>query len=155
MCLGAPQFLRDPIFFTCITVVLWLRYGLSNVADKPKDPSLNNLPSIDDIRTRLRACVKPSPFFGVVALPLCATPYGTDDTADAGIFVDNRDVSRLLINVVSAKDLPTWAANALGTLFGLDVPTLPVFGILDTACPCYVYLPLTNDGIGLTEVVVA
>lgn len=147
MCLGVPQFLRDPIFFTCITVVLWLRYRLSDVADKLKDPPLNNLPSVESVRELLRVCVNTSPLFGVVALPLRSTPYGPGDTADAGIFVDPRDVSRLLINVVSANDLPIWAANALGTLFGLDVPTLPVFGILDTDCPCYVSLRFTIDGI--------
>lgn len=109
-----------------------------------KAPPLNVLHSVESVRELLRVCVNPSPLFGVVALPLRSPSYGPDDTADAGVYVDARDVSRLLLQVVPAKDLPTWAANALGTLFSFDVPTLPAFGLLDTACPCYVILQFTT-----------
>ena len=107
---------------------------------------MNILPSVESVRELLRVCVNPSPLFGVVALPLRAPSYGPDDTADAGVYVDARDVSRLLLQVVPAKDLPTWAANALGTLFSFDVPRIPAFGLLDTACPCYVLLHFMTDG---------
>lgn len=114
----------------------------------PKGPPLQVLPSVEAVRELLRACVNPSPLFGVVALPLRAPSYGPEDTADAGVYVDARDVSRLLLQVVPAKDLPAWAAEALGTLFSFDVPTLPAFGLLDTACPCYVLLQFTTGERG-------
>ena len=135
------------LFFRFCVAIQFFSVYVMEAATLPRNrkvPPLNILLSVEAVREHLRVCVNASPLFGVVALPLRAPSYGPDDTADAGVYVDARDVSRLLLQVVPTKDLPTWAANALGNLFPFDVLTIPAFGLLDTACPCYVILQFTT-----------
>lgn len=97
------------------------------------------LTSIETVRSLLNACPNPGPLFGVVELQANYRNH-TEEPFIAGVYVEARDVERLILSVVASKDLPAYVAEGFARLYSLDVPTLPAFALLDTERPCYVLL---------------
>lgn len=128
-----------PSFFLLLcgdTVFLRVRYEGGDVAAKPKGPQVQNT---ETVRSLLNACPNPGPLFGVVELQANYRDH-TEEPFLAGVYVEARDVERLLLSVVASKDLPVYVAEGFARLYSLDVPTLPAFALLDTDRPCYVLL---------------
>lgn len=108
--------------------------------------------NIETVRSLLNACPNPGPLFGVVELQTSRDRM--EEPFLAGVYVEARDVERLILSVVASKDLPVYVAEGFARLYSLDVPTLPAFALLDTDRPCYVLLQfsardtarMTRDG---------
>ena len=100
--------------------------------------------NVETVRAALLACSNPSPLFGIVELQ--ADRDRMEEPFLAGVYIEARDVERLLLSVVPAKDLPAYVAEGFARLFSLDVPSLPCFGLLDTARPCFVLLQFEARG---------
>lgn len=104
----------------------------------PRNRKAPPLLNVETVRAVLLACSNPSPLFGIVELQ--ADRDRMEEPFLAGVYIEARDVERLLLSVVPAKDLPAYVAEGFARLYSLDVPALPAFALLDTSRPCYVLL---------------